>query len=107
MIVWHERVFMDEKVRKNPMKYRRAVEKGKLKLSLYCVTFPSNPDNLLDIYHVNEFWFSHYRKQEITILGLAVSRKAAVDLVVQMVEEVYKATGDVDLRSYFCLNAKG
>lgn len=101
MIIWHEQMYMDEKVRKNPMKYRRAVEKGKFKLSLYCITFPSNKENLFDIYHVNEFRFPHYKRNDITVVGLAVSEYSAQQLVAEMIQDVYEKTNDVDVRTYF------
>ena len=101
MIIWHRNLWMDEIVRKNPGKYKRAVERGKFKLSLYCITLPSNPENLLDIYHVNEFLFPYYQGKEITVVGMAHSREAAFELVREMVEQVYRQGSDVNLREYF------
>ena len=101
MIIWHERIYMDETVKKKPMKYKRAVEKGKLRLSLYCITFPSNEENLFDIYQVNEFRFSHYKRNDITVVGLATSKQAAFELVKEIFLEVYEKTGDTDVRAYF------
>ncbi len=101
MIVWHDRLFMDSVVKQEPENYMRDVEEGKWKCSLYCVTLPSNGDNLLDIYHVNEFRFPHYRRKTLVVVGLAVSRDSACELVREIVESVYRETQDVDVGKYF------
>ncbi len=107
MIRWSSELYMDDFVRKNPEKWKKKVEQGKLVLSIYCICLASNKENLLDIINCNELLFRHYRNGELYIVGMARSREDAVDLVQDIVEHIYQKTQDVKIREYFEFREEG
>lgn len=106
MIKWCERLYLDEDIKKKPEKWKRQVEKSKPALSLYCVCIASNPDNLFDIINCNEMLFRYYRQRELIIAGLAKSKDSAELLVQEMVEDMLKASGTINVKEYFGLDGK-
>jgi|GEM_PF-276050 len=101
MIKWAEKLYLSEDIKKKKKKIMRAVEKGNLTFEIYCITHATNTDNLFDIINVNELAFSYYTNREIYIIGLAGSKGQAKLLVRDMVEEIYSATGEFQVRDYF------
>ena len=50
MFIWNPALYMDEKVKEEPKKFRRRLERRKLVKKCYCITLPINKQNCLDIY---------------------------------------------------------
>ena len=104
MIRWANNLYISENIdSKSKRKIMKDMEKGKLTFEVYCITFASNPKNLFDIINANEFLFPYYDKKEMYILGMALSKHEAFLLVKDMLEEVYRETGDFQVREYFKL----
>ncbi|WP_197659924.1 hypothetical protein [Mobilitalea sibirica] len=78
-----------------------SINNRKATYGVYCIAFASHPDNLFDIMDANELLFPHYKKSDIHIVGLAKGKEEAIDLVHDMLMEVYHNTGEFDVRSYF------
>lgn len=105
MVEWDKNLKTRGKAGKKEKKIKRLVEKKKLRsLRYYCVAFPSNKENILDIYNMGEFLFSHYRKDtssNIHVIGLADSRDEAAELAKEIIDEVYRSSGSFDVERYF------
>ncbi len=105
MITFHEKLRCIGKAKKKEHKIRKLVEKRKLRsLKYYCVAFPSNKENILDIYNMGEFLFEHYRKdtsEDVHIIGLADSREDAAELVREIIDTVYRETGTFNVERYY------
>lgn len=101
MIKWSNELYLDETVRKKPDKWKKRIEQGKLSYSLFCICLASNEKNLFDIMNSNELFFQHYKRNDLYIAGLAKTREDAIDLLQDMVEDIYQKTGDVKVRDYF------
>lgn len=104
MIQWCEKLYVDEEVGKKLGKWKRKLEQGKLTMDLYCVCMASHPDNLFDIINCNEILFRYYRRRKVIVAGLAKSRYGAVLLVQEMVEDMLKASGTLNVKEYFGLD---
>ncbi len=104
MIKWCGKLYMDEDVGRKPEKWKKKLEKGKLTVDLYCVCMASNPDNLFDIINCNELLFRYYRQRRLVIAGLAKSRYGAVLLVQEMIEDMLKQSGTINVKEYFGLD---
>lgn len=106
MFRWSKEIYMDDKVKEDPQKYRKRVERRKPVLGAYCITLPANTNNCMDIYYSGEFWFKHYRKKKIAIIGLAASREGVEQILVQMTLDIMKKYGEMNadtVRQYFTL----
>lgn len=106
MFVWNKNMYMDEKVSKNPSKYRRMIEKKRAVRSCCCITLPANPNNIMDIYSSRELWFKYRANSGLEIIGMASDRENAKELAAQIAEDVYKRHGDISpemVREFFNL----
>lgn len=104
MFHWNDRIYMDEKVKTKPAKYRKMVEKKRGLRSCYCITLPMNEKNCMDIYSTREFWFQYYRKQDVEIIGLAADRIGAEEILQQIMGDIYAYYGTVNaevVKKYF------
>lgn len=107
MFHWNTGIYMDDKVKKKPSRYRKILEKRKLVKSCYCITLPMNQENCLDMYSSRELWFQYYRNREMEIVGLAASQEGAEKLLCQIASDVAKLYGEVNakrVREYFLLH---
>lgn len=96
MFEWNSKLYMDEKVRKRPKKYKRMITEKELKQHCYVLTLPQNEKNCLDIYSSREFWFRYYHERKMEVVGIAASIKSAEELLCKMMRDIYMEYRDVD-----------
>ncbi len=101
MIRWATRLYVGDKMKKKKDKAVTDINSKKLTLGVYCIAFASHPANLFDVMEANELLFPYYGKLDIFVVGIAKGKEEAIELVHQMVMEVYNNTGDFDVRTYF------
>ncbi len=101
MILWNSILYVGNKIKKRRDKVIASINNREATFGVYCIAFASHPNNLFDIYEANQFLFPYYKEVEIKIIGLAGSKQEAVDLVHDMLMEVFKKTGEFDVRTYF------
>lgn len=101
MIQWASKLYIGEKLIKKKDKAISKINKRRVTSGVYCIAFASGPHNLFDIMDANELLFSHYKKRDIIIVGLARDKDEAFDLVQDMLIEVYNKTGAFNVREYF------
>lgn len=101
MIKWYDNLYIDKLLKNKKKKIMKRIDEGKLTLHIYCITLASNGNNLFDIMNANELLFHYYKKKDMHILGLALGRESAIEIVAKMIEEIYKSTGDFKVRDYF------
>ena len=104
MITWDEHVRFTPKAKKSFGRVKRRLRKHRLTTALnYCVAFPTNPENKLDIYNMSELLFKRYEEYDIDIhiIGLAESRDAAIKLAADILAEVYERMDSFDVKKYF------
>ena len=101
MIKWYPALYLDSVTKKNLRKIKRRMERRKINLRVYCIALASNEKNLLDIYSTNELLFRYYRQKDIKVIGLASSKESAIQLVADIVNDVYQQTGRLDVRTFF------
>jgi hypothetical protein len=84
-------VKMTESIREREEKVREAVEKKAVCHFLYCITLPSNEQNLLDIHPYRELRKRNEYGEPFVIIGLTRSRQEAVQMVADMAAHVADA----------------
>ena len=95
MIWWDEKLYTDDKVARHPARYRKRVEKKGLR-GCFCVVLGRNPANSLEIYASRTLWFRYEKECGVQVVGLAASYDSAVELLQQMITDVYRDRGSVD-----------
>ncbi|MDF2538215.1 MAG: hypothetical protein K0S76_1236 [Herbinix sp.] len=101
MVKWTSKLYVGDKMSKKKEKAIASINNREATFGIYCIAFASHPSNLFDIMDANELLFPHYKKSEVCIVGLAKGKDEAVNLVQDMLMEVYKKTGDFNVRTYF------
>ena len=71
-------------------------------VSLYLITYPISGNNLLEIYPEAELLQPYYRKQKkyLNILGVMSSRKAAKEIIPDILNDIMNETGSLDVRAF-------
>ncbi len=87
-------------------KILKRISKGKRVHNLYVIVLPLGRDGLLEIYVYNQLLQPFYRPvvDQIHVLGVALSKEDAEELVLQMVQDMYDA-GDgnsLDMDFFAC-----
>lgn len=97
----NKNLIISKSLEKNKKKIFFKIKMRKIKLRLYCIAFPTNKQNLLDIYNYNELLEPYYKKKDIHIIGLAKTKKEAINIVLDIIKEVYEETNGFDIEKYF------
>src|SRR5690606_34273942 len=98
MIQWASSLYIGDKLQKKKDRVIKNISNRKITSDVYCIAFASQPCNLFDIMNANELLFPHYKKADIKIVGLAKGKDEAIDLVQDMLMEVYNNTGSFNVR---------
>ena len=106
MILWNSRLYVGDKMKKKKDKVIASLNNHEATFGVYCIAFASHPNNLFDIIEANELLFPHYSRSEIKVVGLASGKQEAVDLVHDLLMEVYNKTGEFDVRTYYTYELK-
>ena len=101
MIVWSEKLYIGSQAEKHVKNVQKKLQNGKTVLGYFLITRPSNNSNLLDIIPTAELLFPYYRKQKLLVYGLAKGKEEAENLVVSMLEDVYRETDGLCCKEYF------
>ncbi len=102
MITYHPRLYLTEKTEKkiDTIKWKLAAGAGMVQVHL--ITLAENEADVFDIYPAALFKQHYFRKRDYTVIGIAESKEAAMQLVRQMIEECLEQSGSYEqLRSYF------
>lgn len=99
MLKWIRNYYIGEDV-KNPGKTRARIIVGKFVPGVYVVTLSDNPGNVLEIRSTAELMQKCVRALCPPIVGIASGRDGAIRMVQEIVEEVYRETGDLRIREY-------
>ena len=70
-------------------------------VSIYFITLASNEENLFDIFHAAHLKQPAFYRQNPFVVGIASGYDEAMELVQQMVEDIYQETGAFQVREYF------
>ena len=80
---------------------RRKLNHGKIVPGVYLITFSENPRNLLEI--IPALTMIQQSAADICpeIIGLAGNKDEAVEMTVEIIQEVYDRTGDFRVEEYW------
>nr|WP_294662674.1 hypothetical protein [uncultured Blautia sp.] len=100
MLKWCKDLRIGEGVKKAD-KIRRKLNHGKIVPGVYLITFSENPRNLLEI--IPALTLIQQSAADICpeIIGLACDKDEAVDMVTEIIQEVYDKTGDFHIEEYW------
>lgn len=97
---WYQELYTGESIKGKTEKIKWKINHNAGQIQVYMISFASNPDNLLDIIPAWNVMQKHYPKKNLWIVGLAKGWEEAVEVVTQIVAEVYENTGGFRVRDY-------
>ena len=101
MIVWSEKLYIGGQAEKHYKTVRKKLDGGKIIPGFFLIAEPSNKSNLFDILPSEELLFPYHKRREILVYGLAKGKEEAEELVVSMLEDVYRETDGLKCKEYF------
>ena len=99
---WYKNLYMGETATDTKHKILRNVVKRRFSNNEYLITISANPDNLLDILPAEVLLQKHYKDNtdKLYIVGIANGKEEALEVVRQIIDEVYTNTGEFDIPGY-------
>ena len=94
-------LYTTEKTKKMLPRIKHKLRTEKLQPGIWLITIASNEKNLLDLFHSIHYMQPMFEKMNPDIVGIAESEAAVKELLVQITEDLYRETGQFDVRSYF------
>ncbi|SFA75988.1 hypothetical protein SAMN05216249_10223 [Acetitomaculum ruminis DSM 5522] len=74
---------------------------NKILLDTYVICFASNKNNLFDIINANILLQKYYPKDDLTVLAIGESYDETLELLVFLIDNVYKKTGAFNVREFY------
>ena len=93
---YYKHLYLTEGLEKKKEKIIRKLEAGKLQPGVHVITLAVSERNQLEIYPTIQFKQPAFPEQELFVVGITKGYDEAVELVEQIVQEVYDQT---DVRS--------
>ncbi len=97
---WIKEPYLGPKIIPKSKEVIRNLRRKKICAGIYVITTAANESNLLDIYESSQLLQPALRKQRITVVGVAQGKEEALELVTKIIDTVYKATGNFDVKKY-------
>lgn len=85
---------------KNPTRIRTRITAGKFVPDIYVVTLSDNPGNILEFFPAGMLVQRGARAACPLIIGMARGKSGAIQMVQDMIEQVYTETGNFKIKEY-------
>ncbi|MDD7391164.1 MAG: hypothetical protein PUG60_16205 [Lachnospiraceae bacterium] len=98
---WYDALWIGPGASRQKRRIISSIEKHKPVAGTYFITLAGNPSELLDIVPAGKLSGDAWPAEDSCILGIAVGKQEAFELVEKMVDYIYRETGTLDIRGYF------
>ena len=99
-MIWYKHLYIGKKVSRRRFAILQGIRQKKIQPEVYVITPPQNGNNVLDIYPSAMLLLPPYRDQEHLLIGVAVTYWEALEVVCQIVDDMYRTTGCFDWRAF-------
>ena len=97
---WYRKLYIGERAKKDRHRIVGKVKHRRPQKDAYLITLATNEKNLLDIYTANTMLWRYFYKSDILIVGIARGHEEAVELACHIIAQVFRDTGDFNVRDY-------
>lgn len=98
---WYSELYTGKNAEKKAKRRIKEINNGIYRGNTYLITLAVNPADQLEILSVHQLRFSYIRRNCPMILGIASGKEEALEVFMEIVDQVYRETGDVKIRDYF------
>lgn len=106
---FYRKLYLSPSLVKKRKKVMWKLRTGRPQPTCFVIALANNND-LFEIYHSAMLKQKYYRKKsnsnELYIVGVALGYYGAVELVIQMLQDVFTATGGYNVKNYFKIHNK-
>ena len=102
---WYQELYTGDSIQGKTDRIKWKIIHNAGQLGIYVIALASNPENLFDIIPSWELMQKHYPKRQIVIIGLAKGWEEAVEVVKQIITEIYERTGGFDVHNYLSIQS--
>ena len=95
------RLYLGQSAERYEKRIRARLDAGKTDTGHYLITLASNGTDMRDIIGTGFLVQPSLARHLPMIVGIARTKKEAIDMVVQMVDDCLRSRGDCDLRAFF------
>lgn len=99
-INWYDHLYVGSRAKKKRYQIIQAIRNSRGMTGAYVITPSLNGNNILDIYPAAQLAAPWYRDETFFIVGIAANYWEALEVVRQIVDEMYRNTGGFDLTRY-------
>ena len=100
-IRWYRKLYMTERARKKRYKIIWRVNHKAGLLNTYLIILPRYGNNQLEIINSTELLKKHYDNTTTFIVGIAIGKEEALELVERIVDDVVNHQHELDVRGFF------
>ena len=104
---YYSNLYVSERLKKKKDKVIARLERRKIQPDLHVILLPECDHNQLEIVNAMYLLQPGYPREGRMVVGIAKGFEEAVELVEQIVQEVYEQTGGCDIRSYILEKEQG
>ncbi len=97
---WYRPIMVGEQAKRRRYRIIGKIKRNLFQKDIYVVTLAFNQQDLLDIYPAWILLQPYFIRKDFMIVGIAKGYQEALQVITQLVMEVYQKTGDVKLREY-------
>ena len=97
---WCENLYIGSRAKEKRWRIIWKTNHGKLQNGVFLLTLPSNEENQLDIIPANLLLQPYYKKKDIRTAGSGVGKAEALEVLTEMMQDVFEKTGKASLREY-------
>ena len=99
---WYRDLYLGPNAALNIESIRKKALDGKWMMSVYYITLSRTNGNLFDIFHNSMLHQKLFAKNQcLNIVGVAEGKGEAMELLQQIIKDIYKETGSFDVDLYF------
>lgn len=99
LMKFYRYLYLDPQI-KHPILLKQKLRMNKTLPGVYLIRMSENPSDQLEIIQAIYLKQKWMREEKNEIVGIALSKSAAVELVTSIVEDVVNETGGADIKTY-------
>ncbi len=95
---WYKNLYVGRKASRRRRRIVASCKIGKPQLGTYMITLPVNDSNSLEIYPSHILLQKHYKKKNLFVVGIALERDEAYEVMQEILMDCYEKTGQFLVR---------
>lgn len=97
---FYRELYLSENLRRKKDRIMKKMERGKFPLRLYTLVMPPEGTIPLEYFSTALMRQGMFAKDDMLVVGIASCEEDALYMIEEITDEVYRETGDVDIRAY-------